>query len=168
MDIHEYQAKEVLTKVRRQNRGRRSGLQSRGKRAAGQGNRWECMGGQSTDSFGSAWQSWRYKGMQNHDEVRAAAEEFLGKNLVTRQTGPAGKVCSRGYMLRQGMQIVKEMYLCFLIDRSFERIVMIGSGKGGMEIEELTRTNPSMRSKKFISNLLLACRIFKHARWPLL
>ena len=48
------------------------------------------------------------------------------------------------------MQIVKEMYLCFLIDRSFERIVMIGSAKGGMEIEELTRTSPDAIKKIYI------------------
>src|SRR5574340_521860 len=84
-----------------------------------------------------------------HEEVRAAAEELLGKNLVTHQTGPAGKVCSRVYV-EAGTQIVREMYLCFLIDRSFERIVMIGSASGGMEIEELTRTDPDAIKKIYI------------------
>ena len=61
-------------------------------------------------------------------KLKTAAEELVGKKSVTHQTGPAGKVCSRVYV-EAGMQIVKEMYLCFLIDRSFERIVMIGSAQ---------------------------------------
>jgi malate-CoA ligase subunit beta len=48
------------------------------------------------------------------------------------------------------MQIAREMYLCFLIDRGFERIAMIGSASGGMEIEELSRTNPSAVKKIYI------------------
>lgn len=86
---------------------------------------------------------------RTHDEVRAAAEELLGKILVTRQTGAVGKVCTRVYV-EAGTHISREMYLCFLIDRSSERIVMIGSGQGGMEIEELARTNPHAIKKIFI------------------
>lgn len=98
---------------------------------------------------GSRGKAGGIKVCRSHEEVRAAAEELLGKILVTRQTGPLGKVCSRVYV-EAGTEIAKEMYLCFLIDRSSERIVMIGSAEGGMEIEELAETNPDAIKKIYI------------------
>jgi malate-CoA ligase subunit beta len=86
---------------------------------------------------------------KTHEEVAAAAEYLLGKRLVTHQTGPAGKVCSRLYV-EAGTEIAKELYFCFLVDRASERIVMIGSAQGGMEIEELATTNPEAITKIYI------------------
>lgn len=149
MDIHEYQAKEILTKygVKTAEGGLAYSPEESVQRAREiDGNVWVVKAQIHSGARGKAG---GIKVCKTHDEVRIAAEELLGKNLVTHQTGPAGKVCSRVYV-EAGMQIVKEMYLCFLIDRSFERIVMIGSGKGGMEIEELTRTNPDAIKKIYI------------------
>jgi malate-CoA ligase subunit beta len=75
--------------------------------------------------------------------------QLLGKNLVTHQTGPAGKICSRLY-IEAGTNIAKEMYLSFMIDRSSERVIMIGSAQGGMEIEKLAVTNPEAIVKIYI------------------
>ncbi len=86
---------------------------------------------------------------KNHDEVAQAAEDLLGKRLVTLQTGPAGKVCLRLYV-EAGTDIAKELYLSFLVDRAHERIVMVGSAQGGMEIEELAETNPNAIKKIYI------------------
>jgi malate-CoA ligase subunit beta len=83
---------------------------------------------------------------KTHDEVEAAATYLLGKRLVTHQTGPAGKVCGRLYV-EAGTEIAKELYFCLLVDRSSERIVMVGSAQGGMDIEELARTNPEAITK---------------------
>ena len=52
--------------------------------------------------------------------------------------------------IEAGTDIAKELYLCFLIDRSSERIVMIGSAQGGMEIEELAETSPDAIKKIYI------------------
>jgi malate-CoA ligase subunit beta len=83
------------------------------------------------------------------EEVELAAEAMLGKRMVTHQTGPAGKVCLRLYV-EAGTDIAKELYFSFLVDRSHERIVMVGSAQGGMEIEDLAENNPDAIKKIYI------------------
>jgi len=149
LDIHEYQAKDVLAKygVRIAEGGLAYSPEESVQRAREiEGSVWVVKAQIHSGARGKAA---GIKVCRDHDEVRAAAEELLGKNLVTRQTGPAGKSCTRVY-IESGMQIAREMYLCFLIDRGFERIAMIGSASGGMEIEELSRTNPSAVKKIYI------------------
>src|SRR5271166_1805125 len=70
------------------------------------------------------------------DEVRAAAEAMLGHTLVTRQTGPAGRPVHRVYV-EAGCDIARELYLSMLADRGSGRITVIASTEGGMEIEEV-------------------------------
>ncbi len=149
MDIHEYQAKEILTKygVKIAEGGLAYSPEESVQRAREiDGNVWVVKAQIHSGSRGKAG---GIKVCKSHDEIKAAAEELIGKNLVTRQTGPMGKVCSRAYV-EAGTQIAKEMYLCFLIDRSSERIVMVGSSEGGMEIEELAQTNPDAIKKIFV------------------
>jgi succinyl-CoA synthetase beta subunit len=75
------------------------------------------------------------------DEVRAAAEEMLGKTLVTIQTGPAGKQVQRLY-ITDGVDIAKEFYLALLVDRSSGRIAIVASTEGGMDIEAVAHDTP--------------------------
>jgi succinyl-CoA synthetase beta subunit len=75
------------------------------------------------------------------DEVRANAEEMLGKTLVTIQTGPAGKQVQRLY-ITDGVDIAKEYYLALLVDRETGRIAVVASTEGGMEIEKVAHDNP--------------------------
>ncbi|MBF1683955.1 MAG: acetate--CoA ligase family protein, partial [Selenomonas sp.] len=72
---------------------------------------------------------------KNKDEVRAYAQELLGKTLVTHQTGPEGKVVNR-LLIEEGSKIKKEYYLSFVVDRQTASIVMMGSEEGGVEIEK--------------------------------
>jgi malate-CoA ligase subunit beta len=149
LDIHEYQAKEILTKygIKIAEGGLAYSPEESVQRAREiDGNIWVVKAQIHSGSRGKAG---GIKVCRSHDEIKAAAEELLGKNLVTRQTGPTGKVCSRVYV-EAGTQIAKEMYLCFLIDRSSERIVMVGSAQGGMEIEELAQTDPGAIKKIFV------------------
>lgn len=67
--------------------------------------------------------------------VGEATNSLLGSNLVTHQTGPAGKVVSRVYV-EQAVPIKKELYLGVVLDRGLERICVIGSAAGGMDIEQ--------------------------------
>ena len=69
------------------------------------------------------------------EEVGNATDALLGRKLVTNQTGPAGKVVSRVYV-EQAVPIKKEMYFAVVLDRGLERICVIGSSAGGMEVEE--------------------------------
>ena len=75
------------------------------------------------------------------DEVRAAATEMLGNTLVTIQTGPEGKQVNRLYVT-DGVDIDKEFYLALLVDRASGRIAMVVSTEGGMDIEEVAHSTP--------------------------
>jgi succinyl-CoA synthetase beta subunit len=75
------------------------------------------------------------------DEVKANAGEMLGNTLVTIQTGEAGKQVNRLYVT-DGADIVKEYYLSMLVDRKTGRIAMVVSTEGGMDIEEVAHSTP--------------------------
>src|SRR5918992_1324961 len=75
------------------------------------------------------------------DEVRANAEEMLGKTLVTVQTGPAGKQVQRLY-ITDGVDIAKEFYLALLVDRETGQIAIVASTEGGMDIEKVAHDTP--------------------------
>ena len=75
------------------------------------------------------------------DEVRAAASEMLGNTLVTVQTGPAGKQVNRLYVT-DGVDIAKEFYLALLVDRKTGRIAFVASTEGGMNIEDVAHDTP--------------------------
>jgi len=75
------------------------------------------------------------------DEVREHAEEMHGKTLVTVQTGPAGKQVQRLY-ITDGVDIEKEFYLALLVDRETSRIAIVASTEGGMDIEKVAHETP--------------------------
>jgi succinyl-CoA synthetase beta subunit len=75
------------------------------------------------------------------EEVRAAAEAMIGKTLVTKQTGEAGKTVSRVYV-EDGCDIKRELYLGLLVDRATSRLTVMASTEGGMEIEEVAEHHP--------------------------
>jgi succinyl-CoA synthetase beta subunit len=75
------------------------------------------------------------------DEVRAAATEMLGNTLVTVQTGPAGRQVQRLYVT-DGVDIAREFYLAFLVDRSTGRVACVVSTEGGMDIEAVAHDTP--------------------------
>ncbi len=75
------------------------------------------------------------------DEVEAFAKEMLGNTLVTIQTGDAGKQVNRLYVT-DGVDIAKEYYLSMLVDRKTGRIAIIASTEGGMDIEEVAHSTP--------------------------
>lgn len=78
---------------------------------------------------------------KSDEEVRAFAEELLGKTLVTHQTGPEGKEIKR-LLIEEGSDIQKEYYIGLVLDRATSRIVMMGSEEGGTEIEEVAANTP--------------------------
>ncbi|RZO89567.1 MAG: ADP-forming succinate--CoA ligase subunit beta [alpha proteobacterium HIMB59] len=75
------------------------------------------------------------------EEAKENAQKMLGKTLVTKQTGPEGKVVNRLY-IEEGCDIKKEFYLSMLVDRSSSSISIIASTEGGMEIEEVAEKEP--------------------------
>jgi succinyl-CoA synthetase beta subunit len=75
------------------------------------------------------------------EEVRTAASEMLGNTLVTVQTGEAGKQVNRLYVT-DGVDIAKEFYLALLVDRATGRIAFVASTEGGMNIEDVAHDTP--------------------------
>jgi len=75
------------------------------------------------------------------EDVRAAAEAMIGHTLVTKQTGPQGRDVRRIYV-EAGCEIERELYFSLLVDRAAARIVLMASTEGGMEIEEVAERHP--------------------------
>ncbi|MEM9962047.1 MAG: malate--CoA ligase subunit beta [Pseudomonadota bacterium] len=75
------------------------------------------------------------------EELLEAAGSMLGRRLVTRQTGERGKLCQRLYVER-ATDIAREIYLGLVLDRASERIMVVASEEGGMEIEQLSLEKP--------------------------
>jgi len=146
MDIHEYQAKQLLSEygIKIADGGLAYSPEDAVQRTREiGGDVWVVKAQIHSGARGKAG---GIKICRTHEEVSAAAEELLGKKLVTHQTGPAGKVCLRLYV-EAGTEIAKELYFSFLVDRAHERIVMVGSAEGGVEIEELAENNPDAIKK---------------------
>jgi malate-CoA ligase subunit beta len=78
---------------------------------------------------------------KTYHEVQDAAKGMLGKKLVTDQTGPAGKIVQRVYV-EVAQKFERELYFGIVLDRKAERVRIIASAQGGMEIEEIAKTAP--------------------------
>jgi len=81
------------------------------------------------------------KVVKSIDDVRDTANDMLGMQLVTHQTGPTGKEVKRVY-IEEGCDIQRELYLSFLIDRATSNITVMASTEGGMDIEEVAAATP--------------------------
>ncbi|MEL0277500.1 MAG: ADP-forming succinate--CoA ligase subunit beta [Deltaproteobacteria bacterium] len=75
------------------------------------------------------------------DAVRTNAEQILGMQLVTHQTGPKGQQVKR-VLVEEGMDIKKELYVSLLVDRGSQQVVMLASTEGGMDIEQVAANTP--------------------------
>ena len=83
------------------------------------------------------------------DEVRDLAGKILGMQLVTHQTGPAGQKVRR-LLIEEGADIRKELYVGMVVDRASQRVVLMASSEGGMDIEEIAAKTPEKIHKVFI------------------
>ena len=79
--------------------------------------------------------------LDNIEDLSLASKEMLGKVLITHQTGPTGKEVKRLYV-EESSNIKKEFYLSCLVDRVSSKIAFISSDQGGMDIEEVAKSNP--------------------------
>jgi malate-CoA ligase subunit beta len=141
MDIHEYQAKELLAKFGVPiPRGALAYSPEQATYRATEigGNKWVVKAQIHSGARGKAG---GIKVCSDDTEIQRAAENLLGKLLVTHQTGPAGKLVSRLY-IEEATDIAKEIYLAFVMDRATERIMVVASAAGGMEIEEISINQP--------------------------
>ena len=83
------------------------------------------------------------------EEVRARAQEILGMQLVTHQTGPQGQKVRR-LLIEEGADIRKEYYVGMVVDRTTQKVCLIASSEGGMDIEEVAAHTPEKIHRIFI------------------
>jgi succinyl-CoA synthetase beta subunit len=141
MNIHEYQAKEVLRAYGAPTpRGRAAFSADEAVVAA------QDLGGpvwvvKAQIHAGGRGKGGGVKVVRSLDEVKREATRMLGMTLVTQQTGPHGRVVRRLY-IEDGSDIARELYLSALVDRETSHIAFIASTEGGMDIEEVAKTAP--------------------------
>ncbi len=149
MKIHEYQAKEIFRTYRLPvPKGGVAGTAQDARRVA------EELGASKFAVKAQIHAGGRGKGTMKEDpsvhgvvvvssidEVEQAADRILGKTLVTKQTGEAGRLVQK-VLVEEASQIDREIYLGMAIDRASESPVVIASAEGGMSIEELAREKP--------------------------
>ena len=87
------------------------------------------------------------------DEVKQLAGEILGMQLITHQTGPEGQKVRR-LLIEEGADIKKEYYVAALTDRATQRVAMMASSEGGMDIEEVAHATPEKILKVFVDPAL--------------
>ena len=87
------------------------------------------------------------------EEAKGIAEDIIGMNLVTHQTGPEGRTV-RKVLVEQGLNIARELYLSIIPDRGTAKVVIMGSKAGGMDIEEVAASTPEKIIKVYIDPLM--------------
>ena len=151
MNIHEYQAKTLLHSYGAPvSEGRIVLSADEAKRAASEleGPLWVIKaqihaGGRGKGNFieADAGSNGGVRLAHSVEEAEKEAKAMLGRTLVTKQTGPVGKMVNRIY-IEDGSGIEKEFYLAILVDRQSSRISFVASTEGGMDIEEVAESNP--------------------------
>jgi len=141
MDIHEYQAKDVLAKFGVQ--VAQGALAYSPEQAAYRarelgGDKWVVKAQVHAGGRGKAG---GVKICETENEIQTACENMFGKKLITHQTCPEGKGIYRVYV-EAAVAIDREIYLGFVLDRSSQRVMVVASREGGMEIEEISEERP--------------------------
>src|SRR5699024_9645962 len=149
MNIHEYQGKELLSQAGvRVPRGFPAFSIDEAMTAA------EKLGGpvwvvKAQIHAGGRGMGGGVKLARSLDEVRQYATDILGMQLVTHQTGPEGKEVNR-LLIEEGADIQQEFYLAVVTDRATQRVCVMASSEGGMEIEEVAEARPEKILKVFV------------------
>jgi succinyl-CoA synthetase beta subunit len=141
MKIHEYQGKEILREFGVPTpRGKACFSVEEAVAAARQlgGNVWVVK---AQIHAGGRGKGGGVKVAKSLDEVRDCAQQILGMQLVTHQTGPQGQPVRR-LLVEEGAAISKEFYIGMVVDRAAQRVAVLASSEGGMEIEEVAKHSP--------------------------
>ena len=151
MNIHEYQAKELLSKYGVSvPKGRVAFTPDEAEETA-KGilkNNSVCVV-KAQIHAGGRGKAGGVKLAKSHSEARQYAEGMLGKKLVTHQTGPEGKEVKK-VLIEEGCQINRELYLGMVVDRAAQRVVVMASSDGGVEIEEVAAKSPEKILKEYV------------------
>jgi succinyl-CoA synthetase beta subunit len=153
VNIHEYQAKEILKRFGvAVPRGIVASTPEQAKAAA------EELGGgvcvvKAQIHAGGRGKGGGVKVVRSAEEAAAKARDMLGKKLVTHQTGPEGRQVRR-VLVEQGLNIERELYVAMVLDRAQSRVTVICSAEGGVEIEEVAAKHPEKILKETIDPVI--------------
>ncbi|MBI3582794.1 MAG: ADP-forming succinate--CoA ligase subunit beta [Nitrospinae bacterium] len=151
MNIHEYQAKELLSKYGVPVPKGRVAFTADEAEETAKGilkNNSVCVV-KAQIHAGGRGKAGGVKLARSHSEARQYAEGMLGKKLITHQTGPEGKEVKK-VLIEEGCQINRELYLGMVVDRAAQRVVVMASSEGGVEIEEVAAKNPEKILKEYV------------------
>lgn len=146
MNIHEYQGKEILRKYNVPvPRGIPAFSVEEALKAA------ETLGGpvwvvKAQIHAGGRGKGGGVKVAKSMDEVKTYASNILGMTLVTHQTGPEGKKVNR-LLIEEGADIKKELYVSLVVDRVSQKVALMASSEGGMDIEEVAAHTPERSTR---------------------
>lgn len=149
MNIHEYQAKELLRKFGATTlKGKVAFSPSEAQSVAKElgGSIWVVK---AQIHAGGRGKGGGVKIAKSVEEVGSLAEKMIGMNLVTHQTGPEGKTVEK-VLIEEGCDIAKEYYVAALVDRAHSQVVMMASSEGGVDIEEVAEKTPEKIHKVVI------------------
>ena len=153
MNLHEYQAKQVLREygiATPRGAAIESPAQADGAVAELGGDAWVVKAQIHAGGRGKAG---GVKLVRSHAAMQEAVNALLGKQLVTYQNAPDGQRVSR-LLIEETLPIARELYLSLTVDRETERVALVASSAGGMEIEEVAHASPEKILKEFCDPLL--------------
>ncbi|HUW50599.1 MAG TPA: ADP-forming succinate--CoA ligase subunit beta [Sulfuricella sp.] len=153
MNLHEYQAKQLLREygvVTPRGVAIDSASQADGAMAELGGEAWVVKAQIHAGGRGKAG---GVKLVRSREAFKEAVNALLGKNLVTYQNAPDGQVASC-LLIEETLPIARELYLSLTVDRESERVALVASSAGGMEIEEVAHATPEKILKEFCDPLL--------------
>ncbi|MBE7415431.1 MAG: ADP-forming succinate--CoA ligase subunit beta [Deltaproteobacteria bacterium] len=151
MNIHEYQAKQILARYGvAVPKGKIAFTPAEAEEAAREfiAEKGVCVV-KAQIHAGGRGKAGGVKLAKSKEEAARIAEGLLGKVLVTHQTGPAGKEVKKVYV-EEGCQIARELYLGLVVDRSTQKVVIMASTEGGVEIEEVAEKTPEKILKELV------------------
>ena len=153
MNIHEFQAKEILKRFGvAVPRGIVASTPGEAKVAAVELGGGVCVV-KAQIHAGGRGKGGGVKVVKSGEEAAEKAREMLGKKLVTHQTGPEGREVRR-VLVEQGLNIERELYLAMVLDRAQSRVAVICSSEGGVEIEEVAAHHPEKILKEIIDPVI--------------
>src|SRR5947209_2389547 len=148
MNIHEYQAKELLEKFGvATTRGRVASTPDEAEKIARELGSTNLVvkaqvhaGGRGKGTFKNGFKGGVHV-VRSAEEARDVAEKMLGQTLITHQTGPAGRVVNK-VLIAESADIAREIYFAILLDRATAAPLIVASTEGGFEIETVAATSP--------------------------
>jgi succinyl-CoA synthetase beta subunit len=149
MNIHEYQAKEILRRYKVAVPGGKVAFTAEEAEQNAQELGSKIMVVKAQIHAGGRGKGGGVKLAKSVQEVKNLAKEMLGMTLVTHQTGPEGKEVQR-LLIEEGINIAKELYLGIVLDRSLSKLVIMASTEGGIEIEKVAEEKPEAIIKEYV------------------